>query len=136
MKYLCLFYPALPGAAPELEACREELRLGGHHAASASLRTVMAAVTIRVRDGLLAIADGPVTTGDTLGGYCEIDARDLNDAVRIASRLPAACVGAIEIHPVDATEPSDGGHLPWSESPPPASVTTSPVTLEIRGEVR
>ena len=114
MKYLCLIYHApeavsgLPeqayeAMAGEVRAYRDELEQAGHHVASSSLQPVSAATTIRVRNGSLAIADGPFAeTKEHLGGFYLIEARDLNEAIRLASRMPPARLGSIEIRPLKA----------------------------------
>jgi hypothetical protein len=112
VKYLCLVYHAgdavsgLPERAyeamvGEVRAYRDELEAGGHHLASSSLEPVTAATTIRVRNGMLSITDGPFAeTKEHLGGFYLIEARDLNEAIRLAARMPPARLGSIEIRPV------------------------------------
>ena len=112
MKYLCLVYHeetkinALP--ASEYNAIvrdvldyREELRRGGHYITSSPLASVQAATTIRVRNGRTLITDGPFAeTREQLGGFYLIDAADLDEAIRLASKMPPACVGSIEVRPL------------------------------------
>src|SRR6266700_1570301 len=75
----------------------EDLERGGHHVYSAGLQSVRTAVTIRSRDGQVSVTDGPFTeTKEFLGGFTLIEARDMNEAIRLASRLPAARIGSIE----------------------------------------
>jgi hypothetical protein len=112
MKYLCLVYhdkgkvDALPlseydAIMRDVFDCREEFREGGHHIASSPLQSVESAATIRVRNGIMSITDGPFAeTKEQLGGFYLIDARDLNDAIRLASRMPPARLGCIEVRPV------------------------------------
>ncbi len=116
MKYLCLVYhdedqiDALP--ASEYDAMvndvleyREELRQSGHYIASNALENVNGASTIRVRSGKVSITDGPFAeTREQLGGFYLIEARDLNDAIRIASKMPPAHLGAIEVRPIKEFE--------------------------------
>ena len=60
-----------------------------------------AATTVRVRKGKVAITDGPYAeTKEQLGGYYLIEARDLNEAIQVASRIPGARIGYVEIRPV------------------------------------
>jgi hypothetical protein len=112
MRYLCLVYhdeamiDALP--ASEYDAMmrdvldyREALRRGGHHIDSSPLQNIDTATTIRVRNGKVQITDGPFAeTKEQLGGFYLIDARDLNEAIRLASRMPPARLGSIEVRPV------------------------------------
>jgi hypothetical protein len=117
MKYLCLVYhqEAATDAVPEWEyeaierellAFREELRVSGHHIASSLLQPVDMATTIRVRNGTLSITDGPFAeTKEQLGGFYLIDARDLNDAIRVAARMPPARLGCIEVRPLNELDP-------------------------------
>lgn len=112
MKYLCLCYMEEEALGrlpqPELDALLEErlasdamLRASGHVLASEMLASVRAATTIRVRNGRLSVMDGPIAeTQEQLGGFFLLEARDLNDAIRIAARLPSARFGSLEIRPV------------------------------------
>ena len=60
-----------------------------------------AATTIRVRNGKVAATDGPwVETKEQLGGYFVIEARDLNEAIRVAAGIPGAAIGCVEIRPI------------------------------------
>lgn len=109
MKYLCMVYhqEAKVNALPkdEYDAVmsdvldyREELRRGGHYIASSPLESVDTAVTIRVRNGNTSITDGPFAeTREQLGGFYLIEARDLNEAIRLASKMPPARLGSIEV---------------------------------------
>lgn len=112
MKYLCLMfidermYDAMP--ANEQDACvrkhlayDEELRENGHLIATEALQSVKTAVTVRVPNGKVSITDGPYAeTKEQLGGFYLIEARDLNDAIRIAAKIPAARIGSIEVRPI------------------------------------
>lgn len=112
MRYLCLIYPdeAALNALSEREyaaiieevlAFREELRLSGHYIASSPLQPAEATTTLRVRNGRVAITDGPFAeTKEQLGGFYLIEATDLNDAIRVASRMPPARLGSIEVRPL------------------------------------
>lgn len=112
MKYLCLVYheEAVIDALPKSEfdtivsdtiAYCDELRRSGHYIASDALEYVQAATTIRVRNGKVSITDGPFAeTKEQLGGFYIIEARDLNDAIRIASLMPPARRGSIEVRPI------------------------------------
>ena len=86
MKYLCLVYHDEQMAA-DLPDCM-------HH----GLQWLEPATEVRVRNGALTIEDGATDThGEQLSGFVIIEARDLNDAIRVASRLPAAARGRIEL---------------------------------------
>jgi hypothetical protein len=111
MKYLCLVYhdergpnarPDLPGTfVDELLEYQETLRQGGYHIAASPLQPVETATTIRVRNGAVAISDGPATSApEHLDGFYLIDARDLNDAIRVAARMPPARYGSVEVRPL------------------------------------
>jgi hypothetical protein len=110
--YLCLVYQeeaALDDLAErehdalvaEILAYREELRERGHYVAANALQSVQAATTIRVRNGKVDITDGPFAeTKEQLGGFYLINATDLNEAIRLAARMPPARLGSIEIRPI------------------------------------
>ena len=117
VKYLCLVYQeeakvdALSGSeydalVDEVLAYREELRTSGHYIAANVLQPVRTATTVRVRNGRVSIADGPFAgTQEQLGGYYLIDARDLNNAIRLASKMPPARLGCVEIRPIEELDP-------------------------------
>ncbi|MGH7477730.1 MAG: YciI family protein [Longimicrobiales bacterium] len=105
MKYLCLVYAeekdleAVSDA--ECVAYDETLRDTGHCIASEALQPVETATTVRVRNGKVAITDGPFAeTKETLAGFYLVEARDLNEAIQIAARIPPARVGSVEVRPV------------------------------------
>src|SRR5436190_16405028 len=105
MKYLCLVYldekklDAVPDN--ECKACGDALRKSGHHIAAEALQSVHTATTLRVRNGKVSITDGPFAeTKEHLAGFYLIDAKDLNEALQLASRIPPARVGSIEVRPV------------------------------------
>ena len=112
MKYLCLVYQveseidAMPESdyeaiVDEVLYYREELREGGHYITSSPLQPVREAMTIRVRNGRVSVTDGPFAeTREQLGGFYLIEAVDLNDAIRLASKMPPARIGCIEIRPL------------------------------------
>ena len=75
---------------------REPVTVGGDE-----LEDPDTATTVRVRDGETLTTDGPFAeTKEQLGGYYLIDAADLNDAIQVASRIPSARFGSVEIRPV------------------------------------
>lgn len=112
MKYLCLVYVeekilhAMPqneriALSDESMAYCATLQKQGQLIAASPLHPVDTATTVRVRDGKMTVTDGPFAeTKEQLGGYLLIDVRDLNDAVRIASKFPAAQYGSIEVRPL------------------------------------
>ena len=112
MKYLCLVYyeEAKRDALSQSEhdalvseglAYVEELRRNGHYVASNALQSVQMATTLRVRNGKVATTDGPFAeTKEQLGGFLLIEARDLNEAIRVASKIPPARLGCVEVRPV------------------------------------
>ena len=119
MKYLCLAYEeesklnAL--SKSEWNALRaetltyvEELRSSGRLISTEPLQSVSTAATVRVRDGKLSITDGPFAeTKETLGGFFLINASDMNEAIRVASKWPSVRLGSIEVRPIEAGLPTD-----------------------------
>jgi hypothetical protein len=83
----------------------EELRGSGHYLASARLQPPETVATIRVYNGSVFISDAPVGSNERLGGFHLIDARDLNDAIRIAAKMPRARLGWIEVRPLEECDP-------------------------------
>lgn len=112
MKYLCLVYheeqklaalsqPQMDGLVHACIGWVEELEKCGHHIFSAGLQSVRTATTVRHRDGTLSVSDGPFAeTKEFLGGFTLINARDLNEAIQIAAKFPAARLGSMEVRPV------------------------------------
>jgi len=121
MKYLCLIYtestalrsaPAhdvlntvpqneLNGLNGEYFACARDIQESGHFVGGNNLEPVAAATTVRVRNGEVSATGGPFAdTKEQLGGYFLIDARDLNEAIQVASRIPMARTGCVEVRPV------------------------------------
>jgi hypothetical protein len=105
LKYLCLVYGEEKdiGAMTDDEcmAYDQALRIAGRCLASEALEPVRTAATVRVRNGKVAVRDGPFTeTKECVAGFYLIDAADLNDAIQIASQMPPARVGSIEVRPV------------------------------------
>lgn len=79
----------------------DELRRSGHYLESAALEEEHAATIVRVRNGKMSVTDGPFAeTKEQLGGFYLIEARDLNDAIQVASKIPSARTGSIEVRPV------------------------------------
>ncbi len=79
----------------------QNINQSGHYRAGSQLHPVSKATTVRVRDGKKLITDGPFAeTKEQLGGYYLIEAKDLDDAVAIAARVPSARMGSIEVRPL------------------------------------
>ena len=111
MKYLCLIYldekrmAAMP--EPEMGALNarhlefnESLVESGRFVEAEALESSASATCIRVRNGRAALTDGPYAeTKELLAGFYVIEARDLNEALQVASRIPAAPLGTIEVRP-------------------------------------
>lgn len=78
-----------------------ELKSNGQFLATSPLQPVSTATSVQVRDGKLIVTDGPFAeTREQLGGYFLVDAHDLDAAINIAGRIPAARKGTVEIRPV------------------------------------
>jgi hypothetical protein len=110
MKYLCLVYleEAKLRAVPDREcmACGDGFRKSGLLVAAEALQPVATATTVRVRNGKVSITDGPFAeTKEQLAGFYLIEARDLNDAIQVASKIPPAREGSIEVRPVRQLDP-------------------------------
>jgi hypothetical protein len=111
MKYLCLVYLEKQKlhAVPDSEciACGEGFRQSGLLIAAEALQPVETATTVRVRSGKLSITDGPfVETKEQLAGFYLIEARDLNDAIQVAAKIPPAREGSVEVRPVRELNPA------------------------------
>jgi len=105
MKYLCLVYSdekLLEGFDDaECVAFDNGIRHSGHCIASEALQPVATATTIRIREGKASITDGPFAeTKEQLAGFYMIEASDLDEAIEIASGIPPARVGSIEVRPI------------------------------------
>jgi hypothetical protein len=78
-----------------------ELARSGQYLAAAPLQPVAAATSVRVREGKRLVTDGPFAeTREQLGGYFLIEAEDLDEAIAVAGRIPAARKGTVEVRPV------------------------------------
>ncbi|MFS8044778.1 YciI family protein [Rhizobium sp. BR 314] len=112
MKYLCQVW--FDGTALDVMTKEEKHKLdsdslgydrdlmaSGNMIHAEALQSPRSAVTVRVRNGKAAVTDGPfIETKEYLGGFILIDAKDLNDAIRIAAGIPLAKLGAIEVRPI------------------------------------
>lgn len=105
MKYLCLVYldEKHLNEVPDEDCVAYDtaIRKSGHCIASEALESVQTATTVRMHNGKVSITDGPFAeTKEQLAGFYMIEAKDLDEAVRIASGIPPARVGCIEVRPV------------------------------------
>jgi hypothetical protein len=112
MKYLCLIYQeekqevnvprdTIEQAKKDFWAFTEDIKKSGNYVGSHGLQHTDRATTVRVRNGKLSATDGPFAeTKEQLGGYFLIEAGDRAEAIQIASRIPSAKWGAIEVRPV------------------------------------
>jgi hypothetical protein len=112
MKYLCLIYDdekhiasmpkhEMEGLTRDYGAFTEGLKAGGQLLASHRLQPIHTASTVRVRNGKVSATDGPFAeTKEQLGGFYLIDARDLNEAIQVAAKIPSARIGSIEVRPI------------------------------------
>lgn len=117
MRYACLIYfdpKKVFDQSPESNAVLAEvgphdaaLRASGHLVMSQALTLPHEAMSVRVRDGKMSATDGPfLETREMLGGFLLIEARDLNEAVQIAAKIPFAKLGTVEVRPeVDFSRP-------------------------------
>ena len=117
MKYVCLVYLVEQDmntlTKRESDACVGEslayddaLRKTGCLIVAHALQPTEAATTVRVRNGKLSATDGPFAeTKEQLGGFMLIEARDLNDAIQVAARIPMARHGSIEVRPIRQLRP-------------------------------
>jgi hypothetical protein len=112
MRYMCLIYDTeqtwatmskaeADAVMGEYFAFTNDIKQSGQYQAGEALQPVSTATTVRVRDGKLSATDGPFAeTKEHLGGFYLIIARDLNEAIQVASRIPSARFGSIEVRPV------------------------------------
>ena len=124
MKYLCLAYERESDldalSREEWDALRvetldyvEELKRNGYMLAAHPLQSVRTAATVRVREGRLSVTDGPFAeTKEQLGGFFLIEAGDLNEAIRVASKWPSARLGSIEVRPIEEELRVEGRYRP------------------------
>ena len=113
MKYLCLIYDEEKKMATmskadgdkfmgEYFAFTEGVKKSGHYVSGEALKPVNTATTVRMRNGKMSTTDGPFAeTKEQLGGFYLIEARDLNDALQVASKIPSARFGSIEVRPIE-----------------------------------
>ena len=120
MKYLCLIYEAEKDytsmSEAEMEALMGEyyaftagIKASGQYLSGEALKPVNTATTVRVRSGKVSTTDGPFAeTKEQLGGFYMIEARDLNDAIQVAAKIPGARTGCVEIRPVEVFDAPAG----------------------------
>ena len=112
MKYLCLIYedenawgkmpkPEADAMMGEYFSFTEDVKRSGHYLGGNALKPTPTASTVRVRKGKISTTDGPFAeTKEQLGGYYLIEAKDLNDAIQVAARIPSARIGSVEVRPI------------------------------------
>jgi hypothetical protein len=109
MKYMLLIYADEQAwTEPEREQCYGEstqlahsLQSSGNYLAASPLQPVSTATSVRVRSGKRLVTDGPFAeTREQLGGYFMVEASNLDEAIAIAGRIPAARKGTVEIRPI------------------------------------
>ncbi len=112
MRYLCLIYDdeSKWGTMPkeqaeammgEYFAFTEGVKQSGHYVGGEALQPTQTATSVRVRNGKISTTDGPFAeTKEALGGYYLINAKDLNDAIQVAAKIPSSRIGTIEIRPI------------------------------------
>jgi hypothetical protein len=110
MKYLCLVYlddqnlRAVPDS--DCVECGASLRRSGHLLAAEALQPLHTAKTVRVRNEKVSVTDGPFTEAkEFVAGFYLIDAKDIDEATVVASKIPPARVGRIEVRPVRELTP-------------------------------
>ena len=112
MRYLCLIYDEekkmgdmskseADAFMGEYYAFTEGVKKSGHYLGGEALKPVNTATTVRLRNGKMSTTDGPFAeTKEQLGGYYLIEARDLNDALQVAQKIPSVRTGSIEVRPI------------------------------------
>ena len=112
MQYLCLIYSDEKQVATmsgddraqmhrEYMAYTDDIKKSNHYLGGNALNPTQTATTVRVRNGALTTTDGPFAeTKEQLGGYYLIEAKDLNDALQVAAKIPSAKLGTVEVRPI------------------------------------
>jgi hypothetical protein len=111
MKYMCLICAeTVMEHMSDADAARHfleyaeftrDIRNSGHFRGASRLKPAVTATTLRVRNGKLLITDGPFAeTREQFGGYYLVEARDLDEVIRIAARIPGARYGSVELRPL------------------------------------
>ena len=92
----------------ECIACGDSLRERNYMLAGQALQATSIATTIRVRSGQVAITDGPFAeTKEQLAGFYLLEVKDLNEAIQVASKIPPARYGSIELRPIRELQTTD-----------------------------
>ena len=119
MKYLLLIYENEQafGGLPEAEQGQvfgeymeysRSIRQSGHYVGGEALQPTTSATTVRVKDGKTLATDGPFAeTREQLGGFYLVEAKDLDEAIKLAARIPGSRTGSIEVRPILPTPPVD-----------------------------
>ena len=119
MKYLLLIYDneATFANLPQAEQLKifeeymdysRRIKKDGNYMAGEALEPISTATTVRVKDGKTVTTDGPFAeTREQLGGFYLVEAKDLDEAIKLASGIPAARTGTIEVRPIMPTPPID-----------------------------
>ena len=112
MQYMCLIYDdektwdTLPedernAVFAEYGTFTESIKGSGNYVAGDALQPTSTATTVRIRNGKTLVTDGPFAeTKEQLGGYYLVEAKDVDEALKIAERIPSARYGSIEVRPV------------------------------------
>jgi hypothetical protein len=112
MKYMLLIYDdekawasfsekERQGYMGEYRQFTESIKASGNHVSSSQLRETAAATRVQLRNGKRLVTDGPYAeTREQLGGYYLIEAKNLDEAIAIAARIPSARSGTIEVRPL------------------------------------
>ncbi|HYH45549.1 MAG TPA: YciI family protein [Thermoanaerobaculia bacterium] len=121
MRYLCLLYydekklealskSEYDALVAEALAYDDVIRQSGHYLASDALQSIRTATTIRFGNGRASTTDGPFAeTKEQLGGFILIEAPDLDEALRVAAKMPPARLGCVEVRPVLELDPGKVG---------------------------
>ncbi len=89
----------------------QSIRASGHCVASEALQPVATATTVRVRNGKAAVTDGPFAeTKECLAGFYMVEARDLNEAIQLAAKIPPAQIGSVEVRPIRPIREAPNAH--------------------------
>ncbi len=128
MKYLCLVYyneaamqergdDHWQSLNQECQSYSGGLQESGVMLDGSALQPVSTATTVRLRDGQVIVTSGPFAGAkEQLAGFSRIDANDLNDAIRVASRIPPARYGSIEVRPVRDIYGESSDAVPYADA--------------------
>ena len=128
MRYLCLIYldekqlAAMPQKEMDALNARhlelnEELLKSGHFIEAEALSPGASSTLLKIRNGRTTVVDGPYAeTKEMVAGFYLIEARDLNEAIQVASRLPSAPLGTVEVRPCRNLEVDGISHVASSKA--------------------